>query len=386
MSTNSPRTFAWLLSLFVCFGVVQGAAAQEALSLAPEARTYLTSALDTMQAHSMYRDSVDWDRLRTEALRRADGAQTPSDTYSALRYALDQLDDHSGLMGAERAADWANRNAGPDTAEVGPPPKDRLLEDAFGYVRVPMMNTGDEAIKTARADSVQTIIARVDLQSPCGWIVDLRGNRGGNMWPMLAGLGPLLGEGPVGAFVSPDGETTSWVYEDGRAKIEGATENAKQAAVRGEAYRLSRTTPPVAVLVGEETASSGEAVLIAFQGRSNTRIFGTSTKGLTTANGMFELRDGARMFLATSAMADRTGTPYTGRISPDVRVEGTGQEDKTNLAGDPVVAAATAWLKKQDVCRPSSRPWRGEMKRAKILCPGVPVPPTNALVGARLRT
>ena len=33
----------------------------------------------------------------------------------------------------------------------------------------------------------------------------LRGNGGGNMWPMIAGVGPLLGEGPLGYFIGPIG-------------------------------------------------------------------------------------------------------------------------------------------------------------------------------------
>ena len=34
-----------------------------------------------------------------------------------------------------------------------------------------------------------------------GWIVDLRGNFGGNMWPMLLSVEPLIGNGTLGYFV-----------------------------------------------------------------------------------------------------------------------------------------------------------------------------------------
>ena len=34
-----------------------------------------------------------------------------------------------------------------------------------------------------------------------GWIVDLRGNQGGNTWAGMVALGPLLGEGSLGDFV-----------------------------------------------------------------------------------------------------------------------------------------------------------------------------------------
>ena len=45
----------------------------------------------------------------------------------------------------------------------------------------------------------------------CGWIIDLRGNGGGNMYPMLAGLKPFLGDTVLGAFVGPDKTRANWV-------------------------------------------------------------------------------------------------------------------------------------------------------------------------------
>ena len=35
---------------------------------------------------------------------------------------------------------------------------------------------------------------------------DLRGNIGGNMWPMIAGVGPILGDGIIGWIVYYDRE------------------------------------------------------------------------------------------------------------------------------------------------------------------------------------
>src|SRR5215472_14120537 len=39
----------------------------------------------------------------------------------------------------------------------------------------------------------------------------------GNMWPMLAGIGAVLGEGDLGTYVSPDGDHTTWFYKAGKA-------------------------------------------------------------------------------------------------------------------------------------------------------------------------
>ena len=46
-------------------------------------------------------------------------------------------------------------------------------------------------------------MAKLQTQGACRYIVDLRGNDGSNMWPMLNGVAPLLGDSPFGRMVSP---------------------------------------------------------------------------------------------------------------------------------------------------------------------------------------
>ncbi len=43
----------------------------------------------------------------------------------------------------------------------------------------------------------------------CGYVVDLRGNTGGNNWPMLIGLSGLLGDGRPRACSAPRTDRTS---------------------------------------------------------------------------------------------------------------------------------------------------------------------------------
>ena len=158
---------------------------------------------------------------------------------------------------------------------------------------------------------------------------------------MLAGVGPILGEGRVGASVSPDGQQVDWFYVDGQAKMGDAV----QTEVEGPAYVLAEPLPRVAVLIGPSTISSGEALAIAFRGRPNTRSFGHLTAGLSTGTGEFVLSDGAWMMLAVCASADRTGQVYGSWIEPDQVVTQRGTE------GDPPLQAAIDWLLDQTACR-----------------------------------
>lgn len=99
-------------------------------------------------------------------------------------------------------------------------------------------------------------------------------------------------------------------------------------------YELLLREPRVAVLTDGLAASSGEAVVISFRRRPNTRSFGTATCGLSTANSTFPLSDRAMLFLTTAVMADRTQARYGDVIVAD-----------ETIAGDaPVVERAVAWL------------------------------------------
>src|SRR5690606_25422084 len=119
--------------------------------------------------------------------------------------------------------------------------------------------------QVAFGNRLQALIRELDAAQSCGWIVDLRDNRGGNLWPMLIGIGPLLGEGVLGASHFPDGRVTELSYVNGQARYGEYT----QLRVSVEPYRLLRAEPPIAVLLGRSTASSAEVLAAGFRGMRN---------------------------------------------------------------------------------------------------------------------
>jgi C-terminal processing protease CtpA/Prc len=74
----------------------------------------------------------------------------------------------------------------------------------------------------------------------------------------------------------------------------------------------------VAVLTDDATASSGEAIAVAFKGRPNTKSFGKPTCGISTAVRGFSFLDGSVLGLTVAIMADRNKTLYGKAIQPDV--------------------------------------------------------------------
>ncbi len=99
-------------------------------------------------------------------------------------------------------------------------------------------------------------------------------------------------------------------------------------------YRVRREQPRVAVLSDNGIASSGEATLIAFRLRPNTRSFGEATCGLSTANATYTLSDGGTLTLTTSVMADRQKTPFGDSSAPD----------EVFISQADAVQRAIAWL------------------------------------------
>jgi carboxyl-terminal processing protease len=306
-----------------------------AADMSPEAAAYLEEALSIMEANSLNRKSVPWDRLREKAYAEAAGAQTAAGTYDAIRAALVTLkDNHSFFWTPEQVREWEDGTM----ARRNTAPKGFLTADRLGYIKVPAF-TGAGQQEEEYAAALQALVREVDRQAPCGWIIDLRENYGGNGWPMLVGIGPVLGEGISGGFEDAEGEQVFWSYEDGQARI-----GEEVVLTLGEdAYVLANPAPPVAVLTSYRTQSYGEAITIAFRGRPDTRSFGEATFGLSTGNQLFVLSDGAAIVLTTATMIDRNGMRYGGRISPDVRVGP--YDDKS------VLRTATEWLLAQPACR-----------------------------------
>jgi carboxyl-terminal processing protease len=316
---------------------VPSATATPELPISAEASTYLEEALDIMQNNSLHRDSIDWQALRESASKIAEHAQMPADTYGAIRYALGELGDHHSHFLTHEQVTQMEQMAMSDI----PQPRAKLLLDKLGFVAIGGF-VGREGDKYATL--VQQLIHEIDAQNPCSWIVDLREHTGGGIGPGIAGLGPILGEGQVGASVTVDGSKQIWAYQDGQALVDGFA----YIQVSGPSYKLKASSPPVAVLTGMNTASAGEAIVVAFRGRPNTRSFGLYTYGVPTGNEGFTLSDGAVIALTVAVFADRTGQTYDDRIYLDEWVD---EVQKLTIVSDEIIPQpAIDWLMSQPAC------------------------------------
>jgi len=336
----------WIVAVLAAAACDAGPYEPDGPFLGLQAELYLTAALDIMENNSIRKYEIEWPAFREIALDSAYQAAAidPVDTYPMIVDALERIGDQHSFFrpapGTVAAVGPAPVGGSARAAPATVAPSTDLVAPGVGYIDVPEFNGGG-AEADSLASTYHRLIEAVDTLGPtCRWVVDLRGNLGGNMWPMIAGVGPVLGEGVVGFFLDPDSVVLPWTYSAGSAEVDGVS-----LALVPEPYELVWPFPYVAVLTDSLTASSGEAVAVAFRGRPETRSFGGSTWGVSTANSAFPMPDGAVIFLTVSTMVDRLGTVYGGELVPDEPVEGG--EKTGDPATDAVLAAAVAWLEAQ---------------------------------------
>src|SRR5260370_17578773 len=94
------------------------------------------------------------------------------------------------------------------------------------------------------------------------------------MWRMLAGLKPSLGTSGLGTVEASAGSSPPWVA-------------GQSVDVEPPSSLAGLESAGVAVLTGPQTASSGEAVTMAFRGRPHTPPFGQPPPASSTANSAY---------------------------------------------------------------------------------------------------
>ena len=306
------------------------------VNMSDTARNYLNSFFEIVDSNSLRRDSINLAEIRRTIFDQFKNAQRIADCYPAIILALKQINDHhSFFMPYDRVKAW---KADSDISfQFG---TGRLLENQIGYISIPTFVSGSPRIGQLFADSLQHQIESLDKSRVKGWIIDLRNNGGGNCWPMLAGIGPLLEEGICGYFARRNGLGPMWKYFNG-VIYEGTRDMVRV----GNPYYLKEKFARLAVLTGPRTASSGEVVVVSLIGRPNTKSFGEPTHGLSTGNQDFTLSDGSMLFLTTSVYSDRNNHKYGGKIVPDESVPFS--DRAFPLDQDPVVKRAIEWLIKK---------------------------------------
>ncbi|RZK62935.1 MAG: hypothetical protein EOO85_31765 [Pedobacter sp.] len=280
---------------------------------------------------------------------KASGAQKYEDILDIYPYIFQQINDHHGsLQYRSKSYSWNKPQQNKSSQVIKLATKkystvhsERIGKD-IGYILVP----GNGDFRGQHMDSItrsiKKAIARVNEKNIKGWIIDLRVNTGGNMYPMIAGLSNFIGEGKVGGFLTPTYQPDgNWIIKDGTFFVD----SIKVTAVKYEGYPI-RPNMPIAILISGNTASSGEMTAISSIGRKKSIVIGELSAGYTTSNLGFKLNKYSGLNLAVAYAADRNGKIYPKNIEPDIIV--LNGDNFENLKEDFKVRKAISWIRSNE--------------------------------------
>ena len=255
---------------------------------------YVKKAVKLMNKHGLFAEGPAWEAARSAAL--AAQPSTMEEAYDVCREALKVAGGkHSFLSTVERQQASAAEDK--ETA-----PSVSLLEDGIVLITLPHFSGQNQEDNQRYARAV--LDALPETEDIKGVVIDLRGNTGGNMYPMIAAVHRFLPDDTILRFKSRQ-------FSSPITKIF----ILNSVGIMEQMLILC----PVALLTDEMTASSGEATLLCFRGLASARSFGAPTAGYASANTPYRMPDGSQLVLTTSCDMARTGEIFCDDpIAPDV--------------------------------------------------------------------
>ena len=281
----------------------------------PSAETYGKNALSTIDKNGIFAGNDEWKSTYNECLKMIENAKSYDDTYDAIRKALSVGGGkHSMLMTKSESQDTTE-----SYDEVLPTVS---LDGDIAIIKLPdFLGTAEAGQKYAK---VAEDFIHENRDKIKGVVLDLRGNTGGDMGPMATAVSSRL----------PDGELVYYHYRSYDIPVTLKNGVVSNAGTGGKSlYPEEKLNVPVAILTDDMTASSGEALTLCFRGLERTRTFGAPTAGYTSVNMLYNMYDGAQMYLTVAFDKARTGEIFKETsIEPDV-------------ATDSPLEAALEWLR-----------------------------------------
>ena len=259
---------------------------------------YVKSSIRIIDKYALYADG-DWSVERKTYLDEAKSLDNFDEAHELVKNAL-------AFAGGKHSTLLAPVTDTASYEEMAP--EAYMLEDGIAYVKLP----AHSGVKVS--DDVYTHTVLDFLQGhldAAGVVIDLRDNRGGNMYPMISAVAPLLPDGILLKFQTR--KRTSPISLDFVVRSMGLNP-VEMAKFPGDT--------PIAILTNDMTGSSGEATLLCFRGLENARTFGAPTAGYASSNQVFPMSDGYSLVLTIGRDVARTGEVFCDDpIEPDVLTE-----------------------------------------------------------------
>ncbi len=308
-------------------------------------KLFIDKSLELIEANSIHKENLS--KIKSELYGKSQHLNAIDEIAPLYEEVFKQLNDyHGGLKYNGKTYGWNNPNVMnnaylKDRIKTEKRTFSKIIDKKIGYIRI----TGNDDFAFKKVDSLANDIVShvntINSNKIKGWIIDLRLNTGGNMYPILLGLKEFIGNNlTFGGFRDAQNKSTgNWKIENGQLLIDGNVLYRKK-----DLEYFIKTDIPIVILTSCYTASAGEMTAIAFIGRTNTFIVGEPTANYTTAVQGFRINENSGLNLSTDYVVNRALKVYKSNILPDFEV--FGGDNFEDLKNDLKIIKALALLRK----------------------------------------
>jgi C-terminal processing protease CtpA/Prc len=277
---------------------------------------YYKELIKHFRSKSINKDSIDWENFEKKILKKAlisrDSAIKTALTINGESHSFYyKLDNKIRIYGNFESKPFLGKRKKINDIKI----------ENSGYIKINHFISSKTSLKETIERSkiyinknIENIKSNDSENLKC-WIIDLRNNGGGQMWPMIISLTPFLKEGNIGYTVKGKKET-NWRKVNGEI-LYGKRNKTKKYLGKPFNYSLKNPRMKVAVLINEWTTSSAEATAIAVLSNSNVKFFGTKTFGYTSNNTSIKMKNGDYLHLTTGFWKNYNGKKFKDGIIPD---------------------------------------------------------------------
>lgn len=307
-----------------------------------ECKQILDTTISIMKKEAINSKKVNWKKVSDEAQKLSQNATNPYDLEPSFIYLFKSIGDfHGAFFYGDSTFKWKYNepfvNDSIRTAlSKGAKIKTGIIDKTIGYLRIPSIPAFSINDFNVRAQQLNDSLCFLLDKNIEGLIIDLRLNGGGAMQPMILGTEQLLKQGKVGSSYTTN-EKEDWIIKDNKFFADSMV-----IASISPKCKIDGTKIPIVILTSPITGSAAECLIIAYKGRSNTILLGTTTAGYLTVNNGYGINENAGMNLSIGYNSDRNGRIYKKAFKPDIRLNSL--DNFSNIENDAKVKAAVKWL------------------------------------------
>ena len=162
---------------------------------------FLDSAFSLIRSKALYAGKIDWATDSPSFYKEALSKKTFKESLTVFKRVFEKMEDaHSTVWMDSTAFKGGDhlreeRSVNQELQHAYQNGEAKLMAKRigdFGYIRIPYINTNsDVELENSYSQKIQNMVCEIYSPEIKGWILDLRLNGGGDMYPMITGIQQL---------------------------------------------------------------------------------------------------------------------------------------------------------------------------------------------------